>query len=126
MLDVYIRDTFSATLAYKKLLAVLDCCVRSNVATKGQGDDLLRVMKALQYLFKFIVRSRQLFVALHGDGDETGGNDFKELLQKVLSGMSEFLERSDGFVLLAQGACLKYMPCTIPDLLLVIDDKQLR
>lgn len=127
MLDVYIKDNFSATLAYKKLLVVLNDCVQSTVLTKGQGDDLLRVMKALQYLFKFVVRSRQLFVALYGDGvDEAGGGDFETLLLTLFSSMSEFMQRSDGLVLLAQGACLKYIPCAIPDLLNVIDDQQLR
>lgn len=113
-------------MAYKKLLVVLNDCVQSNVTTKLQGDDLLRVMKALQYLFKFVVRSRQLFVNLHGEVDEAGDSDFECLLLNLLSTMSDFMRRNDGLVLLAQGACLKYIPCAIPDLLLVIDDQQLR
>ena len=126
MLDVYIKDNFSATLAYKKLLVVLNDCVQSSVSTKTQGDDLLRVMKALQYLFKFVVRSRQLFVNLYGDVEESGDSDFEKLLLNLFDSMSEFMRRSDGLILLAQGACLKYIPCAIPDLLLVIDDQQLR
>ncbi|XP_059352590.1 dedicator of cytokinesis protein 1-like isoform X2 [Daphnia carinata] len=125
VLDVYIKDNFSATLAYKKLLVVLNDCVQSDVTTKGQGDDLLRVMKALQYLFKFIVRSRQLYVNLHGEVDEAGDSDFESLVLNLLSTMSDFMRRNDGLVLLAQGACLKYIPCAIPDLVLVIDEKQL-
>ena len=126
MLDVYIKDNFSATLAYKKLLVVLNDCVQSSVSTKTQGDDLLRVMKALQYLFKFVVRSRQLFVNLYGDVEESGDSEFEKLLLNLFDSMSEFMRRSDGLILLAQGACLKYIPCAIPDLLLVIDDQQLR
>ena len=126
MLDVYIKDNFSATLAYKKLLVVLNDCVQSSVMTKLQGDDLLRVMKALQYLFKFVVRSRQLFVNLYGEGEEGADSDFESLLHDLFSSMSDFMRRSDGLVLLAQGACLKYIPCAIPDLLLVIADQQLR
>jgi dedicator of cytokinesis protein 1 len=126
VLDVYIKDNFSATLAYKKLLVVLNDCVQSTVMTKLQGDDLLRVMKALQYLFKFVVRSRQLFVNLYGDVEEGADSDFESLLLNLFASMSDFMRRSDGLVLLAQGACLKYIPCAIPDLLLVIDDQQLR
>ena len=127
MLDVYIKENFSATLAYRKLLVVLNDCVQASVSTKGQGDDLLRVMKALQYLFKFIVRSRQLFVALYDDGvGDAGGGDFETLLLTLLSSMSDFMQRNDGFVLLAQGACLKYIPCAIPDLVLVIGEQELR
>ena len=88
---------------------------------------MLRVMKALQYLFKFIVRSRQLYVALHDDGvGDAGGGDFETLLLTLLSSMSDFMQRNDGFVLLAQGACLKYIPCAIPDLVLVIGEQELR
>ena len=127
VLDVYIKENFSATLAYRKLLVVLNDCVQASVSTKGQGDDLLRVMKALQYLFKFIVRSRQLYVALHDDGvGDAGGGDFETLLLTLLSSMSDFMQRNDGFVLLAQGACLKYIPCAIPDLVLVIGEQELR
>ncbi len=126
MLDVYIKENFSATLAYKKLLVVLNKCVQSSVTTKLQGDDLLRVMKALQYLFKFVVRSRQLFVNLYGEVEEGADSDFESLVLNLFASMSDFMRRSDGLVLLAQGACLKYIPCAIPDLLLVIDDQQLR
>ena len=126
VLDVYIKDNFSATLAYKKLLVVLNDCVQSTVMTKLQGDDLLRVMEALQYLFKFVVRSRQLFVNLYGDVEEGADSDFESLVLNLFASMSDFMRRSDGLVLLAQGACLKYIPCAIPDLLLVIDDQQLR
>jgi dedicator of cytokinesis protein 1 len=115
VLDVYIKDNFSATLAYKKLLVVLNDCVQSTVMTKLQGDDLLRVMKA-----------RQLFVNLYGDVEEGADSDFESLLLNLFASMSDFMRRSDGLVLLAQGACLKYIPCAIPDLLLVIDDQQLR
>ena len=120
---MYIKENFSATLAYKKLLVVLDDCVRSEVVTKGQGDELLRVMKALQYLIRFVVRSRQLYAGLHGD---EGDQDFDSLLMTLLSGMADFMKSLDGPVLLAQGACLKYVPCAISDLLLVFDDQQLR
>lgn len=127
VLDVYIKDNFSATLAYKKLLVVLDDCVRSEVTSKAQADDLLRMMKSLQYLFKFVVRSRQLFCALHGDeGGESDESDFESLLLTLLDSMAEFMRRSDEYVLLAQGACVKYIPCTIPDLLLIVDDQVLR
>lgn len=120
---MYIKDNFSATLAYKKLLVVLKNCVEMDVRSKGQGDDQLRVMKSLQYIFKFIVRSRQLFAALY---DNEGHEQFEKLLESLLNGMAKFMERSDDLVLLAQGACLKYIPYAIPDLLQVFQDIQLR
>lgn len=120
---MYIKDNFSATLAYKKLLVVLKSYIEADVTSKSQGDDQLRVMKSLQYLFKFIVRSRQLFSALY---DNEGQAQFESLLLGVLSSMSQLMKRSDDLVLLAQGACLKYIPYAIPDLLQVFDSEQLR
>ncbi|NXB23971.1 DOCK2 protein, partial [Rhagologus leucostigma] len=60
VLEAYIRQHFSATLAYKKLLAVLTQYVEQ--AGRGEPcEHLPRTFKALEYIFKFIVRSRRLF-----------------------------------------------------------------
>lgn len=123
VLDLYIRDNFSATLAYKKLLGVLQVFIEAEVTTKVQGDDLLRIMKSLHYLFKFIVRSRQLHIALD---DSACPDDFESQLQGVLFSMAKLMKRSEGFVLLAQGACLKYIPCAIPELITVFNIQDLR
>ncbi len=49
VLDMYISENFSATLAYNKLLIVLKECV-------DDGDlkprELLQAMKSLKYIFK--------------------------------------------------------------------------
>ncbi|NWS80985.1 DOCK2 protein, partial [Toxostoma redivivum] len=63
VLEAYIRQHFSATLAYKKLLSVLTQYVEQ--AGRGEPcESLPRTFKALEYIFKFIVRSRRLFA--HG------------------------------------------------------------
>ncbi|NXN79491.1 DOCK2 protein, partial [Bombycilla garrulus] len=60
VLEAYIRQHFSATLAYKKLLSVLTRYVEQ--AGRGEPcEPLPRTFKALEYIFKFIVRSRRLF-----------------------------------------------------------------
>ncbi|XP_010133117.1 PREDICTED: dedicator of cytokinesis protein 2-like, partial [Buceros rhinoceros silvestris] len=60
VLEAYIRQHFSATLAYKKLLSVLTRYVEQ--ASRGEPcEPLMRTFKALEYVFKFIVRSRHLF-----------------------------------------------------------------
>uniref|UniRef100_H9H1K8 Uncharacterized protein n=1 Tax=Meleagris gallopavo TaxID=9103 RepID=H9H1K8_MELGA len=60
VLEAYIRQHFSATLAYKKLIGVLTQYVEQ--ASRGEPcEPLLRTFKALEYIFKFIVRSRHLF-----------------------------------------------------------------
>lgn len=123
VLDVYIKDNFSATLAYEKLLVVLKECIQIDVQSRTQGEEQLRVMKSLRYILKFVVRSRQLFVALDDNED---GDQFEALLRSLFDSMATFMKRSDDLVLLAQGACLKYIPCAIPDLLNVFDQEQLR
>jgi dedicator of cytokinesis protein 1 len=56
VLDVYIQENFSATLAYNKLLVVLKECV-DNATLKPM--DLIQAMKSLKYIFKvFNIRDR--------------------------------------------------------------------
>uniref|UniRef100_A0A8C3LMS5 Dedicator of cytokinesis 2 n=1 Tax=Chrysolophus pictus TaxID=9089 RepID=A0A8C3LMS5_CHRPC len=60
VLEAYIQQHFSATLAYKKLMSVLKTYL--DISSRGeQCEPILRTLKALEYVFKFIVRSRTLF-----------------------------------------------------------------
>lgn len=62
VLDLYISESFSATLAYKKLIAVLRKRIDNIGNNDGQERDLLlKTMKSLQYCMRFIVESRLLF-----------------------------------------------------------------
>uniref|UniRef100_A0A8C5FG88 Dedicator of cytokinesis 1 n=1 Tax=Gadus morhua TaxID=8049 RepID=A0A8C5FG88_GADMO len=58
VLETYIRKHFSATLTYTKLTKVLKNYVEN---AEKLTEQLLKAMKALEYIFKFIVRSRVLF-----------------------------------------------------------------
>uniref|UniRef100_A0A7M4EY29 C2 DOCK-type domain-containing protein n=1 Tax=Crocodylus porosus TaxID=8502 RepID=A0A7M4EY29_CROPO len=75
VLEAYIRQHFSATLAYKKLISVLTQYV--DAAGRGEPcDPLMLTFKALEYIFKFVVRSRQLYRQWLGAGQllsERGG-----------------------------------------------------
>uniref|UniRef100_A0A8C4HSL2 Dedicator of cytokinesis 2 n=1 Tax=Dicentrarchus labrax TaxID=13489 RepID=A0A8C4HSL2_DICLA len=63
VLEAYIKQHFSATLAYKKLMAVLKRYL--DVSSRGeQCEPILRTLKALEYIFKFIVRSLCVFIIL--------------------------------------------------------------
>uniref|UniRef100_A0A8C6WZA6 Dedicator of cytokinesis 2 n=1 Tax=Neogobius melanostomus TaxID=47308 RepID=A0A8C6WZA6_9GOBI len=54
VLEAYIKQHFSATLAYKKLMSVLKRYL--DVSSRGeQCEPILRTLKALEYIFKFIV-----------------------------------------------------------------------
>uniref|UniRef100_A0A8C0YFW9 Dedicator of cytokinesis 2 n=1 Tax=Cyprinus carpio carpio TaxID=630221 RepID=A0A8C0YFW9_CYPCA len=53
VLEAYIKQHFSATLAYKKLMSVLKTYL--DVSSRGEAcEPILRTLKALEYIFKFI------------------------------------------------------------------------
>uniref|UniRef100_A0A8K9UP90 Dedicator of cytokinesis 1 n=1 Tax=Oncorhynchus mykiss TaxID=8022 RepID=A0A8K9UP90_ONCMY len=95
VLETYIRKHFSATLAYTKLTKVLKNYVEN---AEKLTEQLLKAMKALEYIFKFIVRSRVLF-------NQSG------IILIVFC-----------FV---QGAALRYVPTIVNDVKLVFDPKEL-
>ncbi|EEC03304.1 dock-1, putative, partial [Ixodes scapularis] len=123
VLDLYIEETFSATLAYNKLIVVLKYYIDNiNLETQETESLLMRAMKSIEYIFKFIVHSRKLFAHLNeGKGTQLFEQSLEELL-KSITGM--MLHKADA-VLLIQGACLKYFPATIPDILRVFNAEQL-
>uniref|UniRef100_A0A8C4X026 Dedicator of cytokinesis 1 n=1 Tax=Eptatretus burgeri TaxID=7764 RepID=A0A8C4X026_EPTBU len=65
VLEAYISQHFSATLAYAKIMKVLRYYV-DNVQNEDHGDPSLKAMKSLEYIFKFIIRSRVLFAQCGG------------------------------------------------------------
>ncbi|TSL04205.1 Dedicator of cytokinesis protein 1 [Bagarius yarrelli] len=97
VLETYIRKHFSATLAYTKLTKVLKNYVDN---AEKLTDQLLKAMKALEYIFKFIVRSRVLFnhIMMNSDAESTS---------------------------MVKGAALKYVPTIVNDVKMVFDPKEL-
>lgn len=150
VMDLYISESFSATLAYKKLITVLRKRIDNATNNDGQERDiLLKTMKSLQYCMRFVVESRLLFTAyvlfffisfekllyiikvflfifilflyrLNQDEEE-----FSQTLTELLKSIVELMRHETDSTLLVQGACLKYLPTTIPHLLRVYSGKQL-
>lgn len=118
VLDVYISDNFSATLAYNKLLMVLKAYINSAIRGQKVLDSLLKALKSFEYIIKFIVRSRVLFAALNGG---RGKQQFEASLTQMFDSLNLLmLEKSESLVVL-QEAALKYIPVTMTDLLTVWD-----
>uniref|UniRef100_A0A8C7MU29 Dedicator of cytokinesis 5 n=1 Tax=Oncorhynchus kisutch TaxID=8019 RepID=A0A8C7MU29_ONCKI len=96
VLETYINKHFSATLAYMKLTKVLNYYV-------GHADEpvlterLYSALKALKYLFRFIVQSRVLYLRYHSR------------------------DLPSSYLRLFQGAILKYLPTIINDIKNVFD-----
>uniref|UniRef100_UPI00398F6CFE dedicator of cytokinesis protein 2-like isoform X2 n=1 Tax=Pristiophorus japonicus TaxID=55135 RepID=UPI00398F6CFE len=118
VLEAYIRQHFSATLAYKKLLSVLTDYV--DTASRGlECEPLKRAFKALEYIFKFTVRSRSLYSQLY-EGKEK--KQYEDSVQKLFRTFNILMESTlEGNTLLMQGASLKYLPTVLQDVAAIFD-----
>ncbi|XP_066248093.1 dedicator of cytokinesis protein 1 isoform X1 [Euwallacea similis] len=127
VLDLYIREGFSATLAYKKLISILKSIIsKASYSTRAEAtkDNLIfRTMKALQYIMRFVSRSRILFLEVYPEFNF--GDEFEESIRELLRDFIYLMSSGNDQVLREQGACLKYLPNTIPDILLIFDKCEL-
>uniref|UniRef100_A0A9L0STH7 Dedicator of cytokinesis 1 n=1 Tax=Equus caballus TaxID=9796 RepID=A0A9L0STH7_HORSE len=121
VLETYIKKHFSATLAYTKLTKVLRNYV-DNAEKPGINDQLYKAMKALEYIFKFIVRSRILFNQLY---ENKGEADFMESLLQLFRSISDMMSSVSDQTVRVKGAALKYLPTIVNDVKLVFDPKEL-
>uniref|UniRef100_A0A670ID13 Dedicator of cytokinesis 1 n=1 Tax=Podarcis muralis TaxID=64176 RepID=A0A670ID13_PODMU len=118
VLETYIKKHFSATLAYTKLTKVL----RTYVDNAAVTDQLFKAMKSLEYIFKFIVRSRILFNQLY---ENKGEADFRESLLQLFKSINEMMSSASEQTVIVKGAALKYLPTIVNDVKLVFDPKEL-
>ena len=119
VLELYINENFYHTLAYNKLLIVLKESVEdASIQTK----DLTEVMKCLRYIFKFVVRSRQLFSECN---NAKGQEPFEQLLKEVMTSLVQLMFYTSEGLHSAQSHCLKQMILAVPDLVKVFDQLKL-
>ncbi|XP_056671020.1 dedicator of cytokinesis protein 1-like [Monodelphis domestica] len=121
VLETYIKKHFSATLAYTKLTKVLRSYVDS-AEKPAITEPLYKAMKALEYIFKFIVRSRILFNQLY---ENKGEADFMESLLQLFKSISDMMGSTSDQTVRIKGAALKFLPTIVNDVKLVFDPKEL-
>jgi len=135
VLEVYINENYSATLAYNKLLVVFKDYVEaatgnrtsstlpiSALETKRKTEKLAQATNSLQFLFKFVVRSRMLFSALNGG---KGAEPFESMLKEVLFSLVKLMFGSQPELQRIQESCLKHIVLAVPDLIQVFPRRQL-
>lgn len=94
----------------------------ANIYTVNENDEALyRTTKYLQYIMKFIIRSRLLFANLNQDKDR---ELFVANLEELLESFSELIKYQND-LLKSQGALLKYLHIIASDLMQVYDPVKL-
>ncbi|XP_045138104.1 dedicator of cytokinesis protein 1-like [Portunus trituberculatus] len=92
-----------------------------NLRRDDWQETLKRSMKCLQYIFRFIIRSRQLFVDLNGRGQE----EFEKSLKDLLDSMADLMTNTSNSTLTVQAQCLRSITTAIPDIITSFSPVQL-
>ena len=94
----------------------------SSVEQRRKSDKLGQAMNSLQFLFKFVVKSRLLFSNLNGG---KGAEPFEAMLREVLLALVKLMFASQQELLGIQASCLKHLVLAVPDLVTVFPRRQL-
>ncbi|XP_017848453.1 dedicator of cytokinesis protein 1 isoform X2 [Drosophila busckii] len=133
VLDVYIKDSFSATLAYTKLIDVLQRNISEAITPSEKSVDgielqetlpvrrLYKTTRYLHYVMKFIIRSRILYSAMNCNTDYV---EFATRLQELLKMFIDMIGCPSN-LLKSEGALLKNLHIIATDLMQVFDQVHL-
>ncbi|XP_058406487.1 dedicator of cytokinesis protein 5 isoform X5 [Diceros bicornis minor] len=122
VLETYIYKHFSATLAYVKLSKVLNFYV-ANADDSSKTELLFAALKALKYLFRFIIQSRVLYLRFYGQSED--GDEFNNSIHQLFLAFNTLMDRPLEEAVKIKGAALKYLPSVINDVKLVFDPIEL-
>ncbi|XP_078484653.1 dedicator of cytokinesis protein 1 isoform X1 [Ciona intestinalis] len=120
VLDSYILEHFSATLAYEKLTKVLVMYL-DKAQQENYREPLMKALKALEYIFKFIVRSRILFQHF----DDKDKKQFEKGIRNVFEAINRLMKITDKPTIALQATAMKYLTSVIKDIITVFDPKEL-
>ncbi|XP_058535055.1 dedicator of cytokinesis protein 3 isoform X7 [Ochotona princeps] len=116
VMDTYIQKHFAGALAYKELIRCLKWYMDCSAELIRQ-DHIQEAMRALEYLFKFIVQSRILYSrATCGMEEEQFRSSIQELFQSVRFVLS-LDSRNSETLLFTQAALLNSFPTIFDELL---------
>ncbi|XP_060585551.1 dedicator of cytokinesis protein 1-like isoform X2 [Ruditapes philippinarum] len=121
ILDAYI-NSFSITTAYNKLMSILKEYVDNANEDTDHEPSFRQAMKSLEYIFKFIIRSRELFAMLN---ENRGKQQFEIMLKQLIQSIGGMMLYTSDRTVRAQGYALRNMPATISDILKVFNAVEL-
>ncbi|XP_076003220.1 dedicator of cytokinesis protein 3 [Genypterus blacodes] len=116
VMDTYIQKHFAGALAYKELIRCLRWYMDRSAEVVRQ-DHIQEAMRALEYLFKFIVQSRILYSrATCGMEEEQFRTSIQELFQSIRFVLS-LDSRNSETLIFTQAALLNSFPSIFDELL---------
>ncbi|XP_043216564.1 dedicator of cytokinesis protein 1-like isoform X2 [Amphibalanus amphitrite] len=121
VLEAYLQSAFSATIVDRKLMGVLQTYI-DNVRDPESRLHLLKALSCLRYVFKFIIKSRQLYIKMNGGHDAASFGGTTQHLLRSFTGL--MLDR-DTELESVQEAMLQHLPSAVDDLTAVCDPVQL-
>ncbi|XP_068155287.1 dedicator of cytokinesis protein 1 isoform X1 [Drosophila tropicalis] len=133
VLDVYINESFSFTLAYTKLMDVLQKNISDAIKPREKSADgfeteesmevrrLYKTTRYLHYVMKFVIRSRILYAEMNCNTDYV---DFASRLQELLRMFIDMIGCPSN-LLKSEGALLKNLHIIATDLMQVFDQVRL-
>ncbi|OCT87399.1 hypothetical protein XELAEV_180210954mg, partial [Xenopus laevis] len=123
VMDTYIEAHFSGALAYRDLIKVLKWYV-DRIIEAERHEHIQDVLKAQEYIFKYIVQSRKLFSLTTGGQNE---DEFRCCIQELLMSIRFFLSQdSKGASALSQSQAvfLNSFPTVYSELLKLFDVRE--
>ncbi|KAL7025418.1 hypothetical protein ACKWTF_013468 [Chironomus riparius] len=134
VLDLYINESFSSTLAHDKLIEVLENHFYDAFSSAREYEDhlsgendaeyerkLFKTIKNLQYIMKFTIKSRILYAEFYQD---RGRFTFETRLEELLGLFVQLIQMKNS-LLISQGAIFKCLHIIASDLLEVYDPLKL-
>uniref|UniRef100_A0AAQ5X5C8 Dedicator of cytokinesis 3 n=1 Tax=Amphiprion ocellaris TaxID=80972 RepID=A0AAQ5X5C8_AMPOC len=116
VMDTYIQKHFAGALAYKELIRCLRWYMDRSAEVVRQ-DHIQEAMRALEYLFKFIVQSRILYSrATCGIEEDQFRSSIQELFQSIRFVLS-LDSRNSETLIFTQAALLNSFPAIFDELL---------
>ncbi|XP_010894805.2 dedicator of cytokinesis protein 4b isoform X3 [Esox lucius] len=123
VMDTYIESHFAGALSYRDLIKVLKWYVDRIIDAEHQ-DHIQQVLKASEYIFKYIVQSRRLFALATGGQNE---EEFRCCVHELFMSIRFFLSQENkgtSPVTQTQAVFLRTFPAVYGELLKIFTVKE--